>query len=90
MQKGGCTGKEIRSKLIKILTENGKRELSMNELDMVNGGYTEADLAEEDRAYLNKLVEELGAATYERDEKKQQKYCALINQFHYDMIAKYG
>ena len=44
--------KDIKTKINDILNESGKRELGMEELDMVTGGYSESDLTTEERLYI--------------------------------------
>ena len=72
-------------KINDILRENGKRELGMEELDMVTGGYSESDLTAEERLYIQQLMKAYVDASLAGKNEEEQRYEQLIFEFDQKM-----
>ena len=82
--------KDIKTKTNDILSVNGKRELSMDDLDMVTGGYSEANLNSEEWGYFQQLMKAYVEASLAGKNEEAQKYQQLIFEFNKKMEEKYG
>ena len=72
--------KDMKTKINDILSENGKRELSMDELDIVTGGYSESDLTSEELRYINQIMKAYVDAFLNGNSEEEQKYQQLRPQ----------
>ncbi len=70
--------KDIKTKTNDILSANGKLELSMDDLDMVTGGY------------IQQLMKAYVEASLAGKNEEAQKYQQLIFEFNKKMEEKYG
>ncbi len=63
-----CMNKEIMAKVNEILKANGTRELSMDEMDQVSGGWRKDQLLSEESEVWNELLDEWRDAMGGNDE----------------------
>ena len=80
--------KEIMAKINETLKANGKRELSMDELDLVCGGWREDQLTSEESVIWNALLDEWREAMSGTDEAIRMAV-EKIAEFGKQMKAKY-
>ena len=83
--------KDIKAKINGILSKNGNRKLSIGELDMVTGGYSESDLTTEERNYYEKILKDYVDACFAgKSEEEIKEYEQLILDYDQKMREKYN
>ena len=82
--------KNINTKINDILSKNGNRKLSMDELDMVTGGYSDSDLTREERSYILQLLQAYADACLNgKSEEELIRIEQLVFEFDRKMKEKY-
>ena len=70
--------------------ENNMKELNMDELDKISGGWESSQLTPEEYREYKELLEASFKAVKDNDRERYSKIFAQIKDFSARMIAKYG